>query len=150
MVLGENFGQLVFPLAEAKPWTLIILLGIFITAVMGLMNLVFAVIVDVAVDAREQDLKYQSMMHEKKRRDAMDALTLLCSDLDVDQGGTLTFNELQCAFEQSEKFRSIMNMADVDKEDLECVFRIMDTDGSGDVSYAEFADLLYKMKSQNS
>jgi len=143
----------VYPLAEANSswvFALIIFFGVFFTVVVGLMNLVLAVIVDFAVDARDEDAKMQAMLKEKMRKDARKKLMDLCEELDVDQGGSLTLEEFLRAMDGSPQFRAIMELLDVDKEDLECVFNIMDKDRSGEVSYSEFTDLLYKMKSQNS
>merc|ERR1719210_2141304 len=152
-VLGENWGSLAYPLLEENAsWVIagIILFGTYFSIVVGLMNLVMAVIVDFAVNARDEDSRLQSMLKEKLRRDARKKLMDLCVELDADQGGTLTLEEFLRAHDGSKQFRAIMELLDVDRDDLECVFRIMDKDRSGDVSYSEFTDLLYKMKAQNS
>merc|ERR1719210_1355288 len=152
-VLGENWGSLAYPLLEENAsWVIagIILFGTYFSIVVGLMNLVMAVIVDFAVDARDEDAKLQSMLKEKLRRDARKKLMDLCVELDVDQGGTLTLEEFLRAYNGSKQFRKIMELLDIDSEDLECVFSIMDKDRSGDVSYQEFTECLYKMKAQNS
>merc|ERR1719272_1334428 len=53
------------------------------------------------------------------------------------------------AFECDQDFKIVLKLLDVQKEDLEMVYQIMDEDKSGEVSYVEFAELLYKMKAQN-
>merc|ERR1719296_91776 len=154
-VMGEGWGDLILPMVNTTPgWvaalTLIIFFGVFFSVVVGLMNLVLAVIVDFAVDARDEDAKMQGMIKDKMRKNARKKLMDLCVELDVDAGGTLTHEEFLVAYDESTQFRTMMDQLDVDREDLECVFRIIDKDHSGDVSYTEFTDLLYKMKAQNS
>merc|ERR1719174_1163201 len=73
----------------------------------------------------------------------------MCARMDVDRSGTLSLEELLAGFDSSVEFRNVLNVLDVEKDDMECVFHIMDNDGSGDVSYSEFVDNLYRMKSQN-
>merc|ERR1712050_4582 len=47
------------------------------------------------------------------------------------------------------EFRDAMAVLDVSRDDLKSLFNILDEDYSGDVSYAEFVEQLYKMKSQD-
>merc|ERR1719221_695047 len=100
------------------------------------MNLVLAVIVDFAVDAREDDTKMKVMMQDKLRADAKKQLNELCKELDEDNNRTLTQEEFMQAFD-SPGFQEVMVLLGIDREDLTCVFRIMDKDCSGDVSYSE-------------
>merc|ERR1740122_542720 len=89
------------------------------------------------------------MQQDKLKKDAKKHLDGLCKELDRDNSSTLTEDEFMQAFD-SPGFREVMSLLGIDREDLQCVFRIMDKDCSGDVSYSEFTDLLYKMKVQNS
>lgn len=81
---------------------------------------------------------------------AKKAISRMCARMDVDRSGTLSLEELLAGFDSSVEFRNVLNVLDVEKDDMECVFHIMDNDGSGDVSYEEFVNNLYRMKSQNS
>jgi len=150
VVIGDDWGQVVIPLVDRYPLTSMIFLGLHFTVALGLVNLILAVIVDKAAEAREEDAKAISSMRENKQRQAKRSLVKLCMEMDVDKSGSLTLDELMDGFRNSRGFRSVLDVLDVDKEDLECVFRIMDQDRSGDVSYCEFVDLLYRMKTQNS
>lgn len=150
MVIGDDWGNVVIPLVDRYPLTCLIFLGLHFTIALGLVNLILAVIVDKATEAREEDAKAIANLREHKQRQAKRSLVKLCMEMDVDKSGSLTLEELMDGFKHSRGFRSVLDVLDVDKEDLECVFRIMDQDRSGDVSYCEFVDLLYRMKTQNS
>merc|ERR1740121_2346945 len=86
-VHGEGWGQFVLPPALSdNSWmhALPIVFGVYFTVVIGLMNLVLAVIVDFAVDAREEDQKMQAMLKDKRREEARAQLMTLCRDMDTD------------------------------------------------------------------
>eukprot|EP00747_Dinoflagellata_sp_TGD_P034265 gnl/TRDRNA2_/TRDRNA2_137162_c0_seq1.p1 gnl/TRDRNA2_/TRDRNA2_137162_c0~~gnl/TRDRNA2_/TRDRNA2_137162_c0_seq1.p1 ORF type:complete len:274 (+),score=62.44 gnl/TRDRNA2_/TRDRNA2_137162_c0_seq1:115-822(+) len=70
--------------------------------------------------------------------------------MDVEGDGHLTVDELRNGFDTVPEFQDALQLIDVERDDLECVFRILDSDGSGTVSYNEFADQLHKMKAQSS
>merc|ERR1712151_1474807 len=54
-VCGDSWGELALPMIEQYPVSLVVFSGITFTVVLGLMNLVLAVIVDVAVKAQNND-----------------------------------------------------------------------------------------------
>jgi len=150
LVIGDDWDFVLIPMIENYPWTLAVFLGVFFTIALGIMNLILAVIVDSAAEARDLDVKLAVSQKERAKMLAKGRLMDLCKSLDVDNSGTLSHQEMQDAFVYSPEFKAILSLLDVDREDLECVFRLMDSDDSGDVSYSEFAELLYRMKSQNS
>ncbi len=150
VVVGDEWGPIVIPIIEHYPWTSLIFLGINFTVAIGLINLVLAVVVDKAAEAREQDVQHQIALKERRQREAKSQLVKLCYEMDTDRSGALTLLEIIDGFNNSPGFRSLLEVLDVDKEDLEMVFKIMDVDKSGDVSFKEFVNLLFKMKQQHS
>jgi len=57
--------------------------------------------------------------------------------------------ELYRGFTDSDAFADTMAVMDLRREDLQIVFKILDEDGSGSVTYKEFIEQLHKMKSQD-
>lgn len=150
LVLGEDWNPLVMALYQHKGWPFLAFVIAFLTVTLGVMNLVLAVIVDAAADARENDVKHQLDLKRQDKVKASAKFHELCTSMDEDGDGHISMPELVKAFEYNEDLRQTLEVLDVDKADLECIFMLMDSDNSGDVSYAEFADLLLRMKSQDS
>merc|ERR1712232_1178965 len=73
----------------------------------------------------------------------------LCKTLDTDNSGELSLDELKGGFETNQAFSDVLQVMDVKKEDMELIFGILDEDHSGNVTYREFVEQLYKMKSQD-
>jgi len=144
-ILGDDWADVGIPIMEKAPGTGIIFVGMALLVFLGVGNLIMAIIVERAAEAREEDKVYQKSLQVKmdfeKKKDLLEA----CIQLDSNQDGTLSLDELQSLCHKhggAEAFRSL-NLA---KEDLECIFSCIDVDGSGDVSYAEFVDAVFKMR----
>merc|ERR1719253_1673286 len=63
LVAGDSWGLINIPVIEAHPWTAFLLLGAFISISLGLMNLILAVIVQRAADARDSDAALKAEEH---------------------------------------------------------------------------------------
>ena len=68
--------------------------------------------------------------------------------MDKDKSGNLTLQELTGGFNENEEFSNLMQLLDVQEEDTSFVFELLDANGDGVVSYDEFIEQLYKMKTQ--
>jgi voltage-gated sodium channel len=148
IVAGDSWGNIAVPVIEREPYTAIIFLGTQICVQLGLLNLILAVIVDRAREAREEDVelvlseKAERFKHEKSR------LLRMCVALDVDNSGYLTRDELLKGFETHQEFADLLRYVNITKQDLRMFFDVLDTDSSGEVSYKEFVEQLYMMKTQ--
>merc|ERR1712100_5826 len=74
----------------------------------------------------------------------------MCASLDDDGSGSITLEELEQGFQTNPEFALALSVMDIRGEDMAVVFAILDEDLSGSVTYDEFVDQLYKMKSQDS
>jgi len=119
---------------------------VFFTVVLGMTNLILAVIVDKALQAHDDDLKRQATDKRKEEDKAMDKFMDMCEEMDVDEDGMLSLQELRQGFRHVPQFRAMLDIMDIDEHELEVLFYIMDRDGSGEVSYAEFGEELSKVK----
>lgn len=150
VVLGDGWADFILPIVDRRNWTLVIFMGVSFSVGLGLVNLILAVIVDRAREAHEEDVDHQNNLKQQKMENAKKTISKMFSKMDADKNGNLSLDELLSGYEESDELRQVLNVLDVEKDDIECVFRIMDADGSGDVSYQEFVDNLYRMKSHNS
>jgi len=113
---------------------------------MGLLNLILAVIVDRAAEARTEDKEHQANLKRQEQTRAKDEFVKICHMLDTDDSNTLTVNELRDAFENGGEFKTVMDIMDVGVHDLDVVFDMFDSDKNGFVTYDEFATNLFLMK----
>jgi len=149
LIAGDGWGTICIPLIENYPYLIFYFAGVLMTVSLGIMNLITAIIVDRAAEARQDSLR---VLAERKEKDFMVAakdLVKLCQGLDQDGNGTISKNELLSGFDNSQEFADTLRVMDVRREDMETVFNIMDEDGSGDIDYTEFAEQLHKMKSHD-
>merc|ERR1712048_1325151 len=87
---------------------------------------------------------------EQTFKETTSKLLAFCQDLDKDQSGSLTLDELVNGYESDPAFEDVMLLLDISQKDMSTVFGIMDEDRSGEVRYEEFVEELYKMKSEDS
>jgi len=142
IVAGDAWGAISIPLVEAAPWTAAILFSILITISLGVLNLILAVIVERAAEARENDQEQKLKRKQQERVKSMEELVVLCANMDVNNNGMVSFAELLQGYDSLPEFKRLMEVMDIKREDMETVFHVLDSDGSGEVSYLEFCSNL--------
>jgi len=145
IVAGDSWGQATIPVIEAFPLSALYFMGVFLTVAVAVMNLILGVVVNVA--SSEHDRLHAELGEEKEivKMCAKNNILKICEEMDVDESGELSEEELR-GFKDSEEFRSAIADLDLTQEDLTIAFSTMDEDHSGEVSYKEFVHKLYKMK----
>merc|ERR1719171_853759 len=68
--------------------------------------------------------------------------------MDADNSGDISVEELRNGLENIPELGAILTIMGVEDDDLCMVFELLDVDGDGMVSHDEFAERLYKMKTQ--
>merc|ERR1719440_1045216 len=68
IIAGDSWGKVAIPVTEAYPLASIIFVGSLFSIVVGIMNLIVAVLVDTASEAREKDTnsREQEILHAEK------------------------------------------------------------------------------------
>jgi len=79
---------------EAHPWTSFIFLSVLVSVDLGLLNLITAVIVDRAWEARQEDIQRQLQDRSDELDTAKKRLRNLFSEMDEDSSGTLSLAEI--------------------------------------------------------
>ena len=77
-------------------------------------------------------------------------LIQICRELDADNSGELSKDELVHGYDNIQDFREALLELQIGREDLEIVWIILDNDKSGLVSYTEFIAQLLGMKNSDS
>jgi len=150
IIAGDAWGEIAIPMIEKFPWTAIIFLGALLSVDLVVMNLILSVIVDQAVEAREEDVTIKLKDKQEKFKKAARELYQVCSQMDTDHNGRLTLDEFLEGYDNNSTFAEIINLMDVKKEDLCVVFRMMDSSDKGEVPYRDFVENLHKVKTQDS
>eukprot|EP00927_Polykrikos_kofoidii_P086550 TRINITY_DN9731_c0_g2_i1.p1 TRINITY_DN9731_c0_g2~~TRINITY_DN9731_c0_g2_i1.p1 ORF type:complete len:746 (+),score=110.33 TRINITY_DN9731_c0_g2_i1:135-2372(+) len=146
LVVGDSWGEIAIPIIDKEPWTFAIFILIMLTVSLGLMNLILAVVVESAAENREKDVeqrwKCEAISRMRQKADLLD----LCQEIDSDQNGTLTLEELLTASTDCVAFRHLMAEMGIGEKDISQVFNLLDADDSGDVDYSEFVDHVYQLR----
>jgi len=149
IIAGDSWGLTSLPLMEKHPWTSMIFLSVLVSVHLGLMNLVTAVIVDRAWEARQEDTQRQLQEKNEELENAKKFLNKFFVEMDEDASGTLSLDEILTGFDTNLDFRNAMKVIDISRDDIAIVFSMIDGDESGEVTFDEFVDGLTKMKSEN-
>jgi len=138
-----------FGLFEEGPLFAPLMIFVVVTISLGIMNIILAGVVDSAAHAREKDMQDKAQMKASDQLETKKELYKLCSEMDTNGSGSLSKEELFDAYENLPEFGDIMLRLDVQAEDLDALFRVLDQDGSGDLDYEEFCDELVALKSED-
>jgi len=149
IVAGDSWGAISVPVILEHPWTALILVSIMLTISLGLMNLILAVIVERAAEARERDVENRLKEKRREQEEQKAAMLELCSNLDKDGDGTLSLQEFLFAYDNNLEFKRKLQLMDIQREELKAVFKVLDQDSSGDVSYTEFCDKLHEIQTRD-
>lgn len=145
---GELWEDLAVPIIENSRLASIVFVAAFVCINFGMLNLILSVIVDRASEARADDQHQRLLEKRTEFKHAAAKLRQMCDDMDTDQSGCLSLEELARGYDENEEFATVMRVMDVARGDIDMVFHILDEDKSGHVTPNEFVDQLYRMKSQ--
>ena len=107
-------------------------------------------IVERAADARDKEetqaiLEKEDSMHKSKLK-----LIQLCRELDTDKNGRLSEDEFLDGFENNPQFAEALLGMGVYPEDISLLFDVLDTQGSGEITYISFVNTLARLRTQMS
>lgn len=144
LMAGDSWGLCTIPLLRAAPESMIVFAGAFLTIQLGFTNLILAVIVERASVAQAADEEMVMMEEKRRKQEAETHLRDICHQIDSDSDGRITLDDFMDAYESSEDLRHTFTLLDIDREDLECLFHLMDVDNSGDLTYEELVNCIHK------
>eukprot|EP00747_Dinoflagellata_sp_TGD_P160463 gnl/TRDRNA2_/TRDRNA2_177985_c0_seq9.p1 gnl/TRDRNA2_/TRDRNA2_177985_c0~~gnl/TRDRNA2_/TRDRNA2_177985_c0_seq9.p1 ORF type:complete len:566 (+),score=129.13 gnl/TRDRNA2_/TRDRNA2_177985_c0_seq9:113-1810(+) len=146
-ILGQGWENAII-FIEENPWAILFFMSVYFSVVLGMVNLVLAVIVEKALEAHQEDLNKEALAKEEEKKQASLHFVALCQEIDMDGSGSLSLAELLAGYDKIEEFRNTLQVMDISREDIVHMFKIMDKDASGDVSYKEFAMQLAAIRTQ--
>lgn len=150
IVVGDNFGDVAVVIAQANPLTAPLFVLMVASVQMALLNLIIAAIVDRAAEAQRVEREAEDLRKRSDYQTLKKEVRSIFRDMDADQTGTVSLQELIDCYTKNESLRLIFDQMDFDVEDLRMVYRRMDSDKSGDIQFKEFVDQLWKIKNMDS
>lgn len=138
VIAGDSWGELAVPVIQKHPATAIIFVGSQLTLVFGVVNLIVAVVVDTFAEARENDV--QNLAEEMEAEIQQDSKLLSKIFQRIDKGGTgeLSLEDLIEGARSDPVFQSRLRVMDIDENDLQQLFQMIDVDQSGTIEVSEF------------
>merc|ERR1719335_276709 len=146
IVSGDGWGELARPLIMKHPWTAVLFVGVIFTMVFGMLNLITAVIVDTAAQAREADVLHMAAQKEYERKFAWETVANICVDMDTDKDGNITLQELKRSANKIPELSAHLSVMGVEFHDLQMVFDMLDSEQHGKIPIGEFVNQLYTMQ----
>jgi hypothetical protein len=116
---------------------------------LAILNLILGVVCNVATEARDGLKREIQDQKTLMRFESQNQLLAMCHAMDSDGNQELTFEEVKIAYETNEQFRGILEEMDIERQDLQIVWGILDSDKSGTISSHEFVHQVYKMKNSD-
>jgi len=147
IVAGDSWGQVTEPVIREAPWTAPLFVIVVITIGVGLMNLILAVIVERASEGREADqvlrMREKSSNHKAYKAEFMK----YCEAMDTDNSGTVTLREIKSLYNRDASFQRALTLLDITRDELSILFKIVDSKNEGKVTYDDFCENFFRMKS---
>jgi len=149
IVGGDGWTKLAAPLMRADVGSAVIICCAFVTVNLGLLNTIAAVIVDKQAQAREEDDELGAAVQREELLVSISRLNTVFSEIDNNGDNALDLNEMVKYYDTSDQFRKVLNGMDCHKADLPVIFDILDVDGGGVLSFAEFVHGLHRLQDQD-
>jgi len=150
VVAGDAWGQVSLPIMEAYPLSAIFFLGVLLSVGLAIMNLILAVVVNVAISERDrlqEDIKERSW--EKSSSDEQ-ALLDACKTLEEGEGrqwdGTVSLEKMVQSCRSNEEFSDNLESYGVSEDDLCVMNEILDPNKTGKIQFQKFVDGVYRLK----
>lgn len=149
-VAGDSWGTVSLPIIDEAWWTAFFFLAVLVSVSLAMLNLILAVICEAAIEARHQSFQDDQQRRVEQMASHRQRMLNLCIAMDQDKSGSLTYPEFKSGWDTSQEFVETLRDMDIDQNDMQMIFRILDIDGSGDVHYKEFVEQLHMLKMNES
>lgn len=146
IVAGDSWGQVALPIMELQPWTAFIFVPSMMSLVYGILHLIVVVMVDTFAKDKARDIDGIVAELDKEEANEKRELAQIFAEIDVDNNGQLSCEELFVAAEKVPAFSKWLRFLDIDSQDLVVLFQMVDSDESGSIDPKEFIEAMYRFK----
>mmetsp|Transcript_21531 Transcript_21531/g.61603 ORF Transcript_21531/g.61603 Transcript_21531/m.61603 type:complete len:801 (+) Transcript_21531:227-2629(+) len=148
LVAGDSWGYCARPIVDEEWITFAVFAGSLVTVQLGFTNLVLAVIVDAANEARDHNKEEERKKEAEKEAASFALWYEVMRSLDADNSGSISADELLMGY-QNDTVKDTLSRLHITETDLMELFRLMDTDGSGQLGYTEFVESFHRAQNQD-
>eukprot|EP00927_Polykrikos_kofoidii_P080257 TRINITY_DN7712_c0_g3_i1.p1 TRINITY_DN7712_c0_g3~~TRINITY_DN7712_c0_g3_i1.p1 ORF type:complete len:700 (+),score=104.46 TRINITY_DN7712_c0_g3_i1:157-2100(+) len=149
LVAGDSWGQCALPVILTYPYMFFVFSGALVCVQLGFTNLILSSIVESASISRQEDAQTKLKRKKKEEAAALVKLYEVIRSIDVDGTGEITVDQFLEGYDSHSDIRFILAMLSIDRADVSQLFRLMDNDQSGTVSYDEFMSCIQKAETQD-
>jgi len=142
---GVDWYDAVRPFMGIDPIYTVMFLMYILFVVFGVLNVVTGVFVESAMQLRDRDLLIHSEM--ERTEEFLNDMRELFLEADADNTGRMCWNELKEYF-KNERVVAYFTVHQLDVSDAYFIFKLLDTDGSGEIEIDEFAMGCMRLKGQ--
>jgi len=148
LVAGDGWAVCAVPIIEDSPMAWSVFAVSLVTIQLGFLNLVLAVIVDNAAEARDASKEEKAAAQKELQAQSFIKWADVMTRLDADKSGTIHLDELMLGY-SDKTVKAMLDDMCIDRSDLEMLFKLMDADDSGELEYTEFIHALMKAQTQD-
>lgn len=142
----DSWTSIVRPLMAVHVWAVLFFIVFITISVFLMMNLITSVIVTETFKHGKDDKAEMAAEMETQREAAMQELRGVFLEMDEDEGGTLSQEEV-CKAWKNRKVRQKFRTMDIGKKDLIILWTALD-DGDGELTIEEFIKGMRKLKGE--
>jgi len=142
---GISWVEVVHPLSDLGQASVALFVGYVAFVQFAVLNVLTGVFCQNAIDSaqHDQDLVTQSILQKKEMY--INRLRQIFRELDTDESGTLTIDELKYHL-CDEKVRAYFNSLELDISDVKALFKLMDADGGDEIDAEEFISSCLRLR----
>jgi len=149
LVAGDSWGHCALPVIKEAWWTFLIFSAAVISVQLGFMNLILAVIVERAAEAKEEDQDTARREKAQIEEKATQRLGKLFAEIDSDGSGSISLDELLEGYDSNQQMQNMFGKLDITRNDLGMLFELMDSDNVGELSYDSLIQNLRTCQMEN-
>jgi voltage-gated sodium channel len=128
-----------------QPAMIIFFLLMICIVTFGLLNIIVGVVVENALSTAAKDQNKIKKAKDRDRQMVFNQLREIFEDADLDNSGTLTYEEVEVAISKPEIYNKL-RMIDFPVDDPQQIFALLDYDESGELTIDEFITGCLRMK----
>eukprot|EP00930_Biecheleria_cincta_P023664 TRINITY_DN1705_c0_g1_i3.p1 TRINITY_DN1705_c0_g1~~TRINITY_DN1705_c0_g1_i3.p1 ORF type:complete len:654 (+),score=120.98 TRINITY_DN1705_c0_g1_i3:28-1989(+) len=142
---GVSWGEVTDSIMHVDALSTVILLVYIMFIMLAVLNIITGVFVEEAVKTQQTQKDFMVEQEMKARKLYGDQLLQLFETIDADVSGNITFVEI-CAVMEDEQLAAYLRVLGFEIHDAERLFRLLDSDLSGEIQLDEFVDGAVKLK----
>eukprot|EP00931_Biecheleriopsis_adriatica_P065878 TRINITY_DN40334_c0_g1_i1.p1 TRINITY_DN40334_c0_g1~~TRINITY_DN40334_c0_g1_i1.p1 ORF type:complete len:596 (-),score=111.41 TRINITY_DN40334_c0_g1_i1:178-1965(-) len=156
IVAGDSWGLCIMPLIKEYWYMFFPFAAALVTVLLGCTNLILAVIVDAAADAKDAHLAIKVREKQEQTEKHVTELYRMMKSMDADKSGSISKEELFTAYDTIPEMPLMLLELGIDKGDLEKLYEFLDYKTHAEcrdaISYEDLIETILKAEigSQNS